>query len=212
MTSLVELERTDSKAEIRFDRPERLNAVNLELLREFRDVLRELTAEPAEGVLLTGNGDVTSAGLDTDMVADPAYHEKYADEVNALNDEVYGMLADYPFPTVVAAKGALVGQSFLISLRCDLVVLGEETHFSLPEITYDISPATHVPLVTDVVGTRAATEIALLGEPIDPERAHNLGLVNAVVPEDEVEATARDMVSDVLEFDPEITRAIVDAT
>lgn len=211
MPSLVDVERTDTRAEIRFDRPESLNAVNMAMLTEFRDVVRDLAEDPAEVVLLSGNGDVTSAGLDTDMVASPDYHAEYADEVHDLTAEVYGLLEDYPYPTVVAGKGAVIGVAFLISLRCDFVVLGAETHLSMPEITYDISPVRHLPSLVATVGDRAALEIAMLGEPIDPERAHNLGLVNAVVPENAVESTARSLVDDLAELDPEITRAVVEA-
>jgi len=211
MPSLVDVERTDTHAAIRFDRPESLNAVNMAMLTEFRDVLRDLADDPAEVVLLSGNGDVTSAGLDTDMVAAPEYHEEYADDVHDLTAEVYRLLEDYPYPTVIAARGALIGVAFLISLRCDLVVLGAETRLSMPEITYDISPVRHMPRLVATVGERAALEIAMLGQPIDPERAHNLGLVNAVVPEDAVETTARSLVEDLADLDPAITRAVVEA-
>lgn len=207
----VQLERADGIATIRFDRPDSLNAVSIDLQRDLRNVLESLEDDPADGVIVTGVGDVTCAGMDTDLVSDPDYHEKYADEIDELNDEIEAMFEDYPNPTIMAARGALVGVGFVYSLHCDFLVMGEETHFSLPEVSYGISTADVVPDIAAHVGDRAAVEIAVHGQPIDPHRAHELGLVTEVVPDEDVETRAREILAEIVEYDTDVVQDILGA-
>lgn len=207
----VRLERAGGIATIRFDRPDSLNAVSTDLQRDLRDALKDLVDDPADGIVVTGVGDVTCAGMDTELVSDPDYHEKYADEIDRLNDEIEALFLEYPRPTIMAAQGALVGVGFVYSLHCDLLVMGEETHFSLPEVSYGISTADVVPDIVAQVGERAALEIAVHGQPIDPHRAHDLGLVNDVVPDDEVQDRAREMLEEIAEYDENVVEDILGA-
>lgn len=202
--TLVEQERSDSLTTIRFNRPDKLNAVNLDLLREFEATLAEEREDPADALVLTGAGDATCAGMDQDLVTDPEYHEKYHEEIGSLNDQAIDHIESYPGPTILAAKGALVGEAFMFSLYVDFIVAGEETHLSLPEIKYGINTSESIPTLTQLVGLRAAKEIAMTGEAIPPERALNLGLVNDVVPESEVDETARNLAADLAKYDADI--------
>jgi len=136
---LVAVDRSDGIATVRLNRPDKLNAVTLELLSELRDALVELPEEAVDGLIIAGNGPATCAGMDREIVADEEYDEKYADEINDLNDEIYGFLTSRPYPTAVAAHGALVGIGFILSLHCDFLVLGEETTLSLPEVQFGIA-------------------------------------------------------------------------
>lgn len=205
-SSLVETSRTDGVVTLQFNRPDNLNAFNLELLREFRDKLAELSEDPTSVLIVTGKGDVTCAGMDTDVVTDEEYHEKYADEIIRLNEEVQDFLVEYPAPTIMAAKGALIGEAFFFSLYFDFIVAGEETKLSLPEIKYGISTAEGLPQLADIVGLRAAKDIAMTGEPIAPERAHNLGLVSEVVAESEVDDAAQEMAAELANYDGDIIK------
>ncbi len=200
-TELVTVEQSDGIATVRLNRPDKLNAVTLELLSELRDAFLDLPDEEIQGLVLAGNGPATCAGMDREIVSDPEYDEKYADRITELNDDIYGFLASRPYPTVVAARGALVGIGFILSLRSDFLVLGEETTLSLPEVQFGIAATHTVDPLERLVGTRAAKEIVLTGDAIDPTRARELGLANRVVPEDDVEEAARDLVGGIAEHD-----------
>ncbi|MDS0477398.1 enoyl-CoA hydratase/isomerase family protein [Natrinema sp. 1APR25-10V2] len=200
-TELVAVERSDGIATVRLNRPDKLNAVTLELLSELRDTLLDLPDEEIQGLVLAGNGPATCAGMDREIVSDPEYDEKYADRITELNDDIYGFLASRPYPTVVAARGALVGIGFILSLRCDFLVLGEETTLSLPEVQFGIAATHTVDPLERLVGTRAAKEIVLTGDAIDPTRARELGLANRVVPADDVEDAARNLVGGIAAHD-----------
>ena len=205
---LVAVDRSDGIATVRLNRPDKLNAVTLELLSELRDALVELPEEAVDGLIIAGNGPATCAGMDREIVAD----EKYADEINDLNDEIYGFLTSRPYPTAVAAHGALVGIGFILSLHCDFLVLGEETTLSLPEVQFGIAATHTIGPLERIVGTRAAKEIALTGDAIDPDRARELGLANRVVAEDDVEDAARELVGGIAEHESAVVRELKSAT
>jgi enoyl-CoA hydratase/carnithine racemase len=205
---LVAVDRSDGIATVRLNRPDKLNAVTLELLSELRDALVELPEEAVDGLIIAGNGPATCAGMDREIVAD----EKYADEINDLNDEIYGFLTSRPYPTAVAAHGALVGIGFILSLHCDFLVLGEETTLSLPEVQFGIAATHTIAPLERIVGTRAAKEIALTGDAIDPDRARELGLANRVVAEDDVEDAARELVGGIAEHESAVVRELKSAT
>ncbi|OAQ53909.1 hypothetical protein HTG_06470 [Natrinema mahii] len=211
-TDLVEVELTDGIAIVRLDRPDKLNAVTLESLEELRDALVGLPDDGVQGLVVAGNGPATCAGMDREIVADAEYDEKYADRIEALTGEIYGFLTSRSYPTAVAARGALVGIGFILSLRCDFLVVGEETTLSLPEVQFGIAATHTIPYLEAMVGTRAATEIVLTGEAIDPDRARELGLANRVVAEDAVEDATRDLVDGIAEHDPAAVAELKAAT
>ncbi|WP_440765092.1 enoyl-CoA hydratase/isomerase family protein [Natronorubrum sp. DTA7] len=205
---LVDVDLVEGIATVTLNRPEKLNAITLELRSAVRDALVDLPEDEIGGLVVTGAGDVTCAGMDREIVADPAYDEKYADEIGALTAEICEFLTSRPYPTAVAARGALIGIGFILSLRCDFLVLGEETKLALPEVQFGIAPTETVPYIEAITGTRVAKEIVLTGEPIAPERARELGIVNRVVPNDEVEAGARELVGKIAENDADAVREL----
>lgn len=210
-TELVEVELTDGIAIVRLNRPDKLNAVTLESLEELRDALLALP-DDVRGLVVTGNGPATCAGMDREIVADEDYDEKYADRIDTLTEEIYDFLTTRPYPTAVAARGALVGIGFILSLHCDILVVGEETTLSLPEVQFGIAATHAIPHLEATVGTRAAKEIALTGEAVDPERARELGLANRVVAADAVEDTTRDLVGEIADHDPAVVAELKAAT
>ena len=203
-TDLVDVDIEDGIATVRLNRPDKLNAVTLELLADLRDALVDLPADEVDGLVVGGAGDVTCAGMDREIVADPDYEEQYADEIAALTDEIYEFLTSRQYPTAVAARGALVGIGFILSLRCDFLVAGEETKLALPEVQFGIAATHTVPYLEAMTGTRVAKEIALTGEAIAPERARELGIANRVVAENAVEEAATELVGTIAEHDAEV--------
>lgn len=210
-TSLVDSAVTEGIATVTLNRPDNLNAVTLEVLSDLRDALVDLPEDEVDGLVIAGAGDVTCAGMDREIVADPAYDEKYADEIGSLTAEIYEFLVSRPYPTAVAARGALIGIGFILSLRCDLLVLGEETKFAMPEVQFGIAATETVPYLEAMAGTRAAAEIVLTGEPVAPERARELGIANRVVPNDEVEEEGRKLVGGIAENDTDAVRELTAA-
>lgn len=200
-TPLVAVEEGDDVVTLRLNRPDKLNALDGELVSGLYASISDL-AEDDRGVLLTGAGEATCAGMDLDLVGSGDYPEAHP-EVHEELREAQRLLEARTAPSAIAGFGVLVGAGFSFSLRCDFVVVGEETTLSLPEIRYNIPVAANTRRLAELVGPRVAKEIALTGRELDPERLHAVGLVNDVVPEDEVEETARELVTEVAGYNTE---------
>lgn len=198
-TDAVAVEEDGRVVTLRLNRPDKLNALDPDLIGGLRDALADLVDDD-RGVLVTGAGRATCAGMDTDIVGGGDYPESHPDLHDTLG-EAYGLVRRRNAPSAVAGRGVLVGAGFSLSLRCDFLVLGEETTVSLPEIRYDIPVLANSRRLAEFVGPRVAKEIALTGRELDPQRLHHVGLANDVVPESEVEETARELVAEVAGYD-----------
>lgn len=198
-TDLVEVSESDGVVEITLSRPEKLNALNPEMVEGLADALEELHDDPGPGVLVDGEGRVTCAGMDRDIVAGD-YAAEYAD-LNETLGRVYDMTATYPRPVAIAGRGALIGAAAILSLCCEFLVLDEEATYAVPEVSYGIASERITALLPAIAGGRIAAEMALTGEAIDPERAYAAGLANDVVPADEVAPRARELLEIVGEHD-----------
>lgn len=198
-TPTLDVTERESTIEIALDRPDSLNAIDMDLATSLHELLGDLNDEPDKGLLLTGRGDVTTAGADTAIVAnpdvDPTEHAGYI-------HEIYDRLHRYPRPTVMACKGAIVGAGFQFALACDFAVVGEETTISKAEIEHGIYSEYAVEMTAAEIGARLTREIYLSGETFDPERAYGVGFASRLVPESAVDETARDLLADLVEKDP----------
>jgi enoyl-CoA hydratase len=182
--AIVELERREHIALVTLNRPEARNAISPEVSQTMVTVLDEVEADPAlRAVVLTGRGEVFSAGADLKVVA-----------LGKANDIARGkggfagiVTRDFPKPIIAAVNGPALAGGFEIVLSCDLVVAAETAHFGIPEVKRGLMAAAgglirlpkRVPLAI-------ALELAMTGDPIDASRALDLGLVNRVVPRDRV--------------------------
>lgn len=195
----LDVEESDEIVEIALDRPDSLNALDMDLATNLHALLGDLHDDPDKGLLLTGRGDVTTAGADTAIVANPdvdsTEHAQYI-------HEIYDLLHRYPRPTVMACKGAIVGAGFQFALSCDFAVVGEETTISKAEIDHGIYSEYAVEMTANEIGARLTREIYLSGETLDPERAYALGFASRLVAESAVDRTARSMLEDLVEKDP----------
>lgn len=207
-TDLVELDRSVDHLEIRLNRPDSLNALVPEMVDGLHDAFTQISDEAGLGVLITGSGRVTSAGMDTDIVAGD-YHEEYP-ELDATLQDAYRLIETHPGPVAIAGKGALVGAAAIISLSCEFVVLGDDATFVIPEVKYGIASRRAAGQLLDLVGRKPAAELLLTGEEIDARRARSLELATDVVPADSVEDRARELLATVGENDDETVAQLIE--
>lgn len=196
----------DDIVTVELSRPEKLNALTPEMVEGLHRVFTDFAATPPAGVLLTGKGRVTCAGMDTEVVSQD-YETDFAD-LDALAQELYALIEELPCPVAMGATGALVGMGFVLSLSCDFLVVGEETTLSVPEVNYDIASARTADKLPELVGHRPAAELLLTGEPIAPERAYDFGLANIVTPEEEAADEAWTLLKTVTDHDRETVAEI----
>jgi enoyl-CoA hydratase len=181
---VVEQERRDGVGIIRLNRPEAKNAVNDVLSAAVEAALDEYEADDEiRTVIVTGTGDVFSAGADLKMVA------KGEGFKIATKRGGFGGITTraYSKPLIAAVNGPALAGGFEIVLACDLVVAADDARFGLPEVKRGLFAAAGGPYrLVRRIPLATATEIVLTGDPIDARRAHDLGLVNRLVPKDKV--------------------------
>jgi enoyl-CoA hydratase/carnithine racemase len=170
----------------RLNRPEARNAMNAEMIRGIGAAIVDAETDPdIRVVVLTGAGDRSfCAGMDLRGFAE-------GEEIGVGNDDatrgffklIEGRVTT---PLVGAANGTAVAGGFELLLGCDIIVASSEARFGLPEVKRGLFPAGGGTFLGAKVALNVALEMALTGEPINAERAYNLGLVNAVVPPEAV--------------------------
>lgn len=193
MHEAVETWRHDAVAVLRLNRPDRLNTIDDELAAGLLDGLRAAAADPAvRAVLLCGAGCSFMAGADlmafqADMNAAPQTAARLIDSLH----ESLRLIRAMPKPVVAAVQGPVAGGGLGLALACDLAVAAKDAVFVSAYTRIGTSPdAGTTWSLTHLVGARRALELIWLNERIDAAAALRLGLVNAVVPNIELQTAA----------------------
>ena len=172
---------------LRLNRPEARNAFNPELMGELGNALAGAESDPdVRAVVLTGTGDrAFSAGMDLRAFA--------AGGSNPTPEQQQGMATFGRFvegqvtvPIVGAAQATAVAGGFELLLGCDVVVAASTARFGLPEVKRALFAAGGGVFLSTRLPLNIALELTLTGDPIDADRAYQLGLVNQVVPAEQV--------------------------
>jgi enoyl-CoA hydratase/carnithine racemase len=203
--AVVELERRDHIALVTLNRPEARNAVSPEVSETMATLLDEIEADAdLRAVVLTGRGEVFSAGADLKVVA-----QGRANDIARGKGGFAGIVTrNFPKPLIAAVNGPALAGGFEIVLACDLVVSVEAARFGIPEVKRGLMAAAgglirlpkRVPLAI-------ALELAMTGDPIDAQRALQLGLVNRVVAADRLLDEAIALAERIGENSPAAVRA-----
>jgi enoyl-CoA hydratase/carnithine racemase len=183
---LVEVERHERVAIVTLNRPEARNAINVEITRELANTFDEFERDDdVWAVVITGAGDrAFCAGADLKGAASGETQAAFGDPSKRPAGGFASInKRDFPKPMIAAVNGAALGGGFEIALSCDLVVAEEHAVFGLPEVKWGIvASAGGLVRLAHRIPLPLALEIALVAEPINAQRAYELGLVNRVVP------------------------------
>jgi enoyl-CoA hydratase/carnithine racemase len=186
--SQVQCNLDDAVQCIAINRPEKKNALTAEMYNALADAVEQAEADPAVRVmLLHGIGDAFTAGNDlVDFLQKPWSGQQVPPAVRFIY-----AVAHARKPVVAAVQGLAVGVGVTILLHCELVYAAEGTKFIMPFVDLGIVPeAAATVLLPALMGHQRAAELLMLGNPVDAQRAYELGLVNAVVSPDTLFATA----------------------
>jgi enoyl-CoA hydratase len=195
---LVEIEAP--VATVTLNRPKVLNALSPELIRELNEALRDLDAdERVRAVVLSGGPKVFAAGADiADMVDRTSVDQLQRDQTGR-----WAGIAAFSKPLIAAVNGYALGGGCELALMCDLIIAGDTARFGQPEINLGIIPgAGGTQRWPRTAGKYAAMEAMLAGTPITARRAHELGLVNKVVPAEMTIPIAQRMARQLAEKPP----------
>lgn len=175
------------------NRPERLNALNIQLIGEACEQLEGWQEDDAvRCVILRGRGRAFCAGDDVKgMAADRAAWEKkeYTLRREAGYERLFKTLYDLRKPTIASLQGFAVGAGLLIALACDIRIATPDSKLGFVFVKRGITGGTT--LAARYIGLGKATEMLLTGDTVDGPEAERLGLVNVCVPSGELDAETR---------------------
>jgi enoyl-CoA hydratase/carnithine racemase len=192
----------DGVLEIRFNRPDKKNALTIPMYRGITAALQQADGDASiRVVLLGGEGATFSAGNDLgDFMNQPPDLDSADGPVMRFMHTLSGCRK----VLVAAVQGAAVGVGATLLLHCDLVVAADNARLSLPFINLGLVPEFGSTLLLPRrIGHQQAAELALLGEPFDAATAQRLGLVNRVVPAAQLHEAARGLARQLAAKAPE---------
>jgi enoyl-CoA hydratase/carnithine racemase len=209
--AVIEYHKEGRIAYFTLNRPEAFNSVNVELFRALSERMVEFRDDNDAWVgIITGSGNKAfSAGADIKEML--PFLREHKDEPWASPPVVMrGM--DLWKPLIAAVNGLAYGGGLEIALACDLRIAAETARFATPEVTLGLIPGWGgTQRLPRMIPYCKAAELALLGKPFDAQEAYRVGLVNKVVPADQLMATAKEWAETMCKSGPLALRAAKEA-
>src|ERR1700689_2669784 len=183
---------------ITLNRPERRNALSLELMRELISCLDEMTRETnIRAIVLAASGKVFSSGHDLgEMVG------RTVNDYRRLFDvctELMMKIQSIPQPVIAQVQGVATAAGCQLVATCDLAVASDQAAFGTPGVRIGLFCTTPMVALSRAVGRKRALQMLLTGKLVDADTAAEWGLINRVVPAAEPESATRELASKIAE-------------
>ena len=196
------VERDDAIVTITINRPDKLNALNPDVLRELTRAVYEVSGGDARCAILTGAGDKAFvAGADIAEMTTMS-----TSDAKAFSDSGHRLawhLEQSPVPFIAAVNGFALGGGCELALACDFIYASEKARFGQPEVNLGLMPGFGgTQRLARRVGLGHARELVYTGDAIKADRALAIGLVNAVFPADELMGKAREAAAKIASKGP----------
>ena len=188
---------------ITLNRPERLNAINGALLRDFIEQLKTAREDKEViSVILTGAGRAFCAGEDLKESSAGKSFETWIEETDGLQ-EIQRMIMSLGKPLIAAVQGYALGGGCEFAMSCDIRIATEDAEFGFPETEVGLTVTTAgTKLLTQIVGLGKAKELVFTGEFVEAQEALRIGLANKVVPAETLMDEALGMANKIGEKSP----------
>ena len=192
------------------NRPDKLNALNGAVIRDLGAAIDDLrTREDVAGVILTGTGRAFIAGADISELADLSAIT--GQTLARRGQDVFRRFETSPKPVIAAVNGFALGGGCELAMACHVRIAADTAKFGQPEVKLGVIPGYGgTQRLTRLVGKGRALQLVLTGEMIDAAEAYRIGLVNRVVPGDQLLAAAKTMMQQMLANAPLALAACID--
>ena len=215
MADLVLVNLDGEVATLTLNRPEKLNALNYELIDALLEHLKVIEDDGRiRGVILTGAGRAFSAGADIEQFSRSvaAGPEVALRDFVARGQRLTSRIESFTKPIVVAVNGLAFGGGCEVTEAAPLAIASERALFAKPEIKLGMPPTFGgTQRLPRLAGRKRAMEYLLTGETFSPARALELGIVNKVVPHQSLLADAKDLLVRILRYSPSAVASIMTA-
>ena len=180
-------------ARITLNRPEKRNALSLELMQELIAALRAVSAHSeTRAIVIEAAGPAFSAGHDlSEMIS---REQAFLDELFATCTQLMQTIHELPQPVIAKVHGVATAAGCQLVAACDLAVAADGARFATPGVKIGLFCSTPMVPVSRAVGRKRAMQMLLTGEPIDAATALEWGLVNQVVPAEELDEAVHHLV------------------
>jgi enoyl-CoA hydratase/carnithine racemase len=197
----VLLAREGVVARITLNRPDKRNALSLELMEELIDALDTIGADPdVRAVVIEGAGVAFSAGHDlSEMVGrDLPFYQRLFDVCTELMEKIHRL----PQPVIAKVHGIATAAGCQLVAACDLAVAADGARFATPGVKIGLFCSTPMVPLSRAIGRKRALEMLLTGELVDASTALEWGLVNRVVPSEQLDDAVAELVDTIARSSP----------
>ncbi len=197
----IEVQFDNGLGTITLNRPP-VNVLNIAMMEEINGVLSSWQGQKdLKAVLFDAKGKCFSAGVDVG--------EHMGDLAPKMIDAFHGMfrlMDGLGIPTIASVYGSCLGGGCELAVFCDLVISSDDAKYGQPEIQVGVFPPIAAQIMPRIIGRKAAMELILSGKIISAEEALKMGLINQVVPKDDLAAATRDFCKPYLKLSAEVIR------
>ena len=208
----VRTENKDGILVITIDRPKVLNALNAQTVDELRRAFRDAREDDSvKCVILTGAGDKAFvAGADINELSKMT--PITGKETSEKGQRVFRAIERFPKPVIAAVNGFALGGGCELALACHIRIASDKAQLGLPEVTLGIIPGYGgTQRMARLLGKGRALELILTGDRIKADEAERIGLVNRVVPADQLMTVAEELARTIAKRGPLAVRAAIEA-
>jgi enoyl-CoA hydratase len=193
-------------------RPDVLNALNRDTLSEIGACARQFVGDPAQGALIvTGSGEksfISGADINELAVLDP----RGAEDISRFGQRIVEILEGSPKPVIAAINGYCFGGGFELALACHMRLASENAVMGLPEVGLGIIPGYGgTQRLPRLIGPGRAIELVLSGRRVKADEAERIGIVNRVVPREQLLDEAEKLAQAILKNGPLAVEAALEA-
>jgi len=195
-------------ATITLNRPEKRNAISFELIDELVRALAEVAKSDAIVLILTGAGKAFCSGMDLEnLKALLGRSPEQNIEDSRTMVQLFRSLYEFPKVTIAAVNGPAIAGGTGLALLCDFTLAVPEAKFGYTEVRIGFVPAIVSTFLLRQIGEKQARDLLLTGRIFDAEEAHRLGLVNEIVPAENLITRVRELATTLMQNSPNSLRA-----
>lgn len=199
----LKFEKNDFLGLLKISRPEALNALNQDVLKELEVFFKDfITSQNLRALILTGDGEKSFvAGADIKFInsLNPESAKEFAD----YGQKIFRLIELCEHPVIAAVNGFALGGGLELALSCDFIVASEKAKFALPEVSLGLIPGFGGTVrLSRVVGINKARELTFTGEMINAQEAYRIQLANIVTSADQLLVVAQKIAENIIKQGP----------